>query len=224
MFLNWIALQGDSGIYINPNAGIIEPPAKTFELLRTGKSEDVRKIVATVAGSAAALTLVACGSSSEQSPNRVQAASAAASGVPSVGPTNPTQTPAPRPATVDLQVLKRNGAALVIAPVIVNGKTYQFIVDTGATATLVDTSYAKALGLKNSGKARIPVTGVTGSGSAYLATISNWKIGRASIPTSTVTVSTIRLGIGIVGLLGSDVLSTFGKVTIDYNAQKASLG
>jgi predicted aspartyl protease len=193
-----------------------------FELLSNGDLFDVRKLVL---AALAAVTLAACGSSAEQSPNRVQAASAVPkSAVPSVGPTNPTQTPAPRPATVDLQVLKRNGAALVIAPVVVNGKTYQFIVDTGATATLVDTSYAKALGLKNAGKAPIPVTGVTGSGSAYLATISHWKIGRASIPTSTVTVSTIHIGTGIVGLLGSDVLSTFGKVTIDYNAQKASLG
>jgi predicted aspartyl protease len=186
---------------------------------------DVQKLVLGVSVVAAALSLTACGSSAGQSPHGVQAASAAAkSGVPSVGPTNPAQTPAPRPATVDLQVLKRNGAALVIAPVVVNGKTYRFIVDTGATATLVDTSYAKTLGLKNAGKAPIPVTGVTGTGRAYLATISHWKIGRASIPTSTVTVSTIRLGVGLVGLLGSDVLSTFGKVTIDYNAQKASLG
>jgi predicted aspartyl protease len=194
-------------------------------LLNNGHPLYVRKIVFTVSAALVSLTLAACGSSAGQAPHRVQAASAAAkSGVPSVGPTNPTQTPAPRPATIDLQVLKRNGAALVIAPVIVNGKTYRFIVDTGATATLVDTSYAKALGLKNAGKAPIPVTGVTGTGSAYLATISHWKIGRASIPTSTVTVSTIRLGVGLVGLLGSDVLSTFGKVTIDYNAQKASLG
>jgi predicted aspartyl protease len=172
----------------------------------------------------AALTLAACGSSAAFSPSRVQAASGIPSAPPSVGPTNPSQSPAPQPATVDLQVLKRNGAALVIAPVVVNGKTYPFVVDTGATATLIDSSYAKILGLKKTKQAPIPVMGVTGSGSAYLATISNWKIGRATIPTSTITVSTIHLGVGLVGLLGSDVLSTFGKVTIDYNAQKASLG
>ncbi len=173
----------------------------------------------------AALSLTACTSSAEQSPNRVQAASVRPSStVPSVGPTNPTQSPGPTPTVVDLQVVKRNGAALVIAPVTVNGKTYLFVVDTGATATLVDSSYAKTLGLKSTGKAPIPVAGLTGSGQAYLATISHWKIGRANVPTSTVTVSTIHLGIGLVGLLGSDVLSTFGKITIDYKTQKASLG
>ncbi|HEX4431932.1 MAG TPA: retropepsin-like aspartic protease [Frankiaceae bacterium] len=173
----------------------------------------------------AALMLAACGSSTASSPSRVQAASAAGSSAPpSVGPTNPSQSPAPEPATVDLQVLKRNGAALVIAPIVINGKTYPFVVDTGATATLIDASYAKTLGLKKTKQAPIPVMGVTGSGTAYLATIAHWKIGRAAIPTSTITVSTLHLGAGLVGLLGSDVLSTFGKVTIDYNAQKASLG
>ena len=140
-------------------------------------------------------------------------------GAPPVGPTNPSQSPAPQPATVDLQVIKRNGAALVIAPIVINGKTYAFVVDTGATATLIDSSYAKALGLKKTKQAPIPVMGVTGSGSAYLATISNWKIGRAKIPTSTITVSTIHLGVGLVGLLGSDVLSTFGKVRSTQRAE-----
>ena len=120
--------------------------------------------------------------------------------------------------------LSATALPLVIAPIVINGQTHAFVVDTGATATLIDSSYAKALGLKKTKQAPIPVMGVTGSGSAYLATISNWKIGRAKIPTSTITVSTIHLGVGLVGLLGSDVLSTFGKVTIDYNAQKASLG
>jgi predicted aspartyl protease len=181
----------------------------------------------TIAGALVVLTLSvgACGPSAARTPSRIQAASAnPASSIPSVGPTNPGQSPTPRPATVDLQVLKRNGAALVIAPVTVNGKTYSFVVDTGATATLIDAGYAKTLGLRNTGRAPIPVMGVTGSASAYLATISHWKIGRAAIPTSTVTVSSIHLGVGLVGLLGSDVLSSFGKVTIDYNAQKASLG
>ena len=121
-------------------------------------------------------------------------------------------------------MVKRGGATVVLAPVVIHGRTYAFIVDTGATVTVVDQSYAAALGLKKTKAAPIPVVGVTGSGSAFLATISDWEIGRAKIPTSTITISTIHLGTGIVGLLGSDVLSTFGKVTIDYSSQKASLG
>jgi predicted aspartyl protease len=154
----------------------------------------------------------------------VATAPASPSAQASVGPTNPAQSPGPKPATVNLLVVKRNGAAIVVAPLVIHGKTYQFVVDTGATVTVIDQTYATQLGLTKTKAAPIPVTGVTGSGTAYLATVSDWQIGQAKIPTSTITVSTIHLGAGLVGLLGSDVLSTFGKITIDYSAQKAYLG
>jgi predicted aspartyl protease len=172
----------------------------------------------------------ACGSSTATSaaPSPTTSApvsAAAASTEPSVGPTNAAASPKPQPAAIDLQVIKQNGAAVVIAPVVIQGKTYAFIVDTGATATLIDSRYAKVLGLKRTKDAPIPVAGVTGSSTAYLATISNWSIGRAKIPTSTITVGTLSIGGGnLIGLLGSDVLSTFGKITIDYAHQKATLG
>ena len=184
------------------------------------------------------VVLAGCGSSTSTqpkqsptpSPKPATAVAATATPTPSltapatVGPTDPNQSPAPKPVSVDLQVVKRDGAAFIIAPVMIHGRTYQFIVDTGAEVTIVDQSYAAALGLKRTKNAPIPLAGVTGSGTAYLATVNDWGIGKAKIPTSTITVSTIHLGVGIVGLLGSDVLSTFGKITIDYNAQKASLG
>lgn len=171
----------------------------------------------------------ACGSSSKTpAASAIPSASvtaAVASAEPTVGPTNANASPNPQPAAVDLQIVKRNGAALIVAPVKIQGKVYDFIVDTGATATLIDSRFAKVLGLKKTKDAPIPVTGVAGSTTAYLATISNWSIGRAKIPTSTITVGNVGLGSSdLVGLLGSDVLSTFGKITIDYEHQKATLG
>ncbi len=196
----------------------------------------MRKSVLIVGG--LSLLLVGCGSSAStaaapatsvtSSPaaqaTAVATAPAGRSAQASVGPTNPAQSPGPKPATVNLLVVKRNGAAIVVAPLVIHGRTYQFVVDTGATVTVIDQTYATQLGLTKTKAAPIPVTGVTGSGTAYLATINDWQIGKAKIPTSTITVSTINLGPGLVGLLGSDVLSTFGKITIDYSAQKASLG
>jgi predicted aspartyl protease len=176
----------------------------------------------------------ACGSStatSARAPSTrsasatADAATATPTAEPTVGPTNTAASPNPQPAAIDLQVIKRNGAALIVAPVKIQGKTYRFIVDTGATATLIDANYAKVLGLKKTKDAPIPIVGVAGSSKGYLATISNWSIGRSKIPTSTITVGTLGLGAGdLVGLLGSDVLSTFGKITIDYDKQKATLG
>jgi clan AA aspartic protease (TIGR02281 family) len=172
----------------------------------------------------------ACGSStatSAPSPtsHHVSASTATATAEPTVGPTNAAASPSPKPAAIDLEIVKRNGEAIIIAPVEIQGKTYEFIVDTGATATLIDQAYATRLGLKKTKQAPISVAGVTGSAKAYLATISNWSIGRSKIPTSTITVGNLGLGSGdLVGLLGSDVLSTFGRITIDYDKQKATLG
>jgi hypothetical protein len=189
----------------------------------------MRKVSISMATAAATgLIVTGCGASTssnnaQSSPSR-SAAAAQLSAHPTVGPTKPGASPTPRPATIDLQVIKRYGEAIVIAPVVISGKTYPFVVDTGATATLIDQSYATKLGLKKLNKPPIKIAGVAGRGSAYLATISDWKLGRSNIPTSTITVSSLDLGPGLVGLLGSDVLSTYGKVTIDYSAQKASLG
>ena len=175
-----------------------------------------------------AVLVSACGSSSSSPAAATPSASvtvAGASAAPTVGPTDASASPNPQPAAVDLQIIKRNGAALIVAPVKVQGKVYDFIVDTGATATLIDSSFAKALGLKRTKAAPIPVNGVAGSTTAYLATISNWSIGRSQLPTSTITVGNLGLSSpDLVGLLGSDVLSTFGKITIDYDKQKATLG
>lgn len=180
--------------------------------------------LALVTGCGSATTASAPSSSAPSSRTVAPATAQAVSAPPTVGPTNPAQSPAPKPVSIDLQVVKRDGAAVIIAPVMIHGRTYQFIVDTGAEVTIVDQSYAAGLGLVRTKNAPIPVAGVTGSGTAYLATINDWGIGKSKIPTSTITISTINLGVGIVGLLGSDVLSTFGKITINYSNQTASLG
>jgi predicted aspartyl protease len=185
-------------------------------------------VVAAVAGLVGFTS--ACGSSTAVSSHATPTPSpsvtaAAPTAEPTVGPTNAAASPSPQPAAIDLQIIKRNGEALIIAPVVIRGKTYKFIVDTGATATLIDAAYVKELGLKRTSKAALPVAGIGGSTKVYLATISDWTIGRSKLPTSTITVGDIGLSGGdLVGLLGSDVLSTFGTVTIDYDKQKATLG
>lgn len=217
-------VSGHSGLWPDRWVHADDPGIKDL------KGDVVRKLVY-IAGGLALLT--GCGSATQAaapsspapaSRTVAPATAAAASVPPTVGPTNPAQSPAPKPASINLQVIKRDGAAVVIAPVVIHGRTYQFIVDTGAEVTIIDQNYAAELGLQKTKNAPIPLAGVTGSGTAYLATINDWQIGKSKIPTSTITISTINLGLGIVGLLGSDVLSTFGKITINYGNQTASLG
>lgn len=184
----------------------------------------MKRIAVGAAGAAALLTLAACGSSSSDAAAPVAAASARSS-IPTVGPVTPSATPSPKPASIPLRVVKEAGEALVLAPVTVKGKEYAFIVDTGASVTLVSESFAKEAGLEPNGKT-LPITGIGGGSAARLADVSGWSLGKAELPTITVGIgiSTFSPTAKIAGLLGSDVLSTFGKVTIDYSAAKAYLG
>jgi predicted aspartyl protease len=189
-----------------------------------------------------ALALAGCGSSSSssaspkavstvtsQSPSKAPAAAASdttaptASGTAAVGPVNPTASPKPKQTQVKLRVLKKGGATIALADVRINGQAFVFVVDTGATSTLVDKTVATALKLVPTGKS-VPISGVAGSGVAQTVRVTNWSVGDSKLPASNlVTLSGGGIG-GTAGLLGSDVLSRFGKITIDYANQVASLG
>ncbi len=198
----------------------------------------MKRLIALAASGAAAVSLAACGSSSSSAApssstptpsatvtSSTPAGAVSASSLQSVGPVSPSATAAPRPASIPLKILKEKGSTLIIAPVTVKGTEYAFIVDTGASVTLLSDTFAKEAGIKPNGKT-LPITGIGGGKEAQLADISGWFIGKAKLPTSTVGIATSTFSptSKIAGLLGSDLLSTFGKITIDYKNQTASLG
>jgi hypothetical protein len=140
-----------------------------------------------------------------------------------VGPVDPAQAPAPTPASVALEVVKRNGLTLVVAPVTVHGTEYQFLVDTGASSTLVTSDAASEMDLQSTGDSA-RARGVGGATTVRLAQISDWSLGGSRLPDSQLNVGSVDLPPGVSGLLGSDVLSTFGRVTIDYAGAHATFG
>jgi predicted aspartyl protease len=63
-------------------------------------------------------------------------------------------------ATAPLKVIKaRDGEVLAFARVIIHGRAFPFLIDTGSSKTLVDNALAKKLHLKTVGRP-IKVTGV----------------------------------------------------------------
>jgi hypothetical protein len=102
---------------------------------------------------------------------------------------------------------------------------FVFALDTGAATSLVTTSLAKQVGLAASGSTK--VAGVACSTSVRRASLSNWSVGGLALPQATVSVTNLggqQSSGGLQGLLGSDVLSKFGAITIDYAAGKLSVG
>ncbi len=118
------------------------------------------------------------------------------------------------------------GATLALLPVFINGQgPYAFALDTGASTSLIDKPLAEKLNLQVVGQAG-PVTGVTGSEQASLVNLQNWRM--ADVPLPAMSAITLDLtepsrGVGLAGLVGSDVLSQFGSITIDYQAQQLIL-
>jgi len=94
------------------------------------------------------------------------------------------------------------------------------VLDTGAESSLIDSTVARQAGLSVVGGPE-PISGVGGVQQAVPVQINKWSVGKLQLPPTTIDSASFqddRLGNGIVGLLGSDVLSQFGTVTINYSA------
>jgi hypothetical protein len=125
--------------------------------------------------------------------------------------------------TIPVQVLKgQDNSTLVEIPVFINGHgPYPFILDTGASISLIETPLAQRFGLPVVTGSRQKVSGVGGSSQAVLVRMSNWRVGKVTLPTTSIaraSAPNIQAGTGVDGLIGSDIWSTFGAITISYQS------
>ena len=128
-------------------------------------------------------------------------------------------------ATVPLVILKaKDGETLALARVIIHGRAFPFLIDTGASKTLLDVALARRLHLRSIG-GPIKITGVGCSETARKVRLSRWSIGGQPLPSVVATSSVIAGADGkAFGLLGSDVLSHFGAIGLDYAHGQLTLG
>jgi predicted aspartyl protease len=128
-------------------------------------------------------------------------------------------------STVPLVILKaKDGETLALARVVIHGRAFPFLIDTGSSKTLVDDALARKLHLRTVGRP-IKVTGVGCSEGARKVRLRNWSIGGQPLPNIVATSSGIAGANGhAFGLLGSDVLSHFGAISIDYAHGQLTLG
>lgn len=116
-------------------------------------------------------------------------------------------------------VTTKSRSTVALVPVYVNGRgPYAFALDTGASKSLIDTRLARELGLKSLG--RTPkLHGVAGSARGQRIHVVRWRAGGVGLHPETITSLPLagENGTGEAGLLGSDVLSRYGKIAIDYD-------
>ncbi|MFD1720565.1 retropepsin-like aspartic protease [Amnibacterium endophyticum] len=122
--------------------------------------------------------------------------------------------------TVPLQIVRQDGATLAIVPVMIDGKgPYPFVLDTGAATSGINQQLAQQLDLPETGQ-QAQVSGVTGSDRVPLVRIEQWSTHGVDLQPTSIGALPFSMGSGgnsrIAGLLGSDQLSRFGSITLDY--------
>jgi len=125
--------------------------------------------------------------------------------------------------TVPVHVVQgRSGAVMALVPVYIDSQgPYLFALDTGASVTAIDSALVDQLKLPVVGRGA-QITGVTGSETVRLVRLANWRAGDVPLPAITATDIPLPqqdVESGLVGLLGSDVLSQYGAITVDYERQ-----
>ncbi len=126
------------------------------------------------------------------------------------------------PSVVPIRVVR----AAIVANVCIGAQgPFPFLVDTGASTTLVGSSLAARLHLALLDGPRT-VSSFTCKRQISFAAVSRWSVGNMTLLPQTVEVGTVRSPAlpNLDGVLGSDTFSSFGAVRIDFLQQTLTLG
>lgn len=171
-----------------------------------------------------------CGGSAKQPTGTVAkspstGASTTAAGA-STTATGPSGSASPR-TVIPAVVGHAKGNVIASVKLTLKGRPYMFLVDTGAAKSIVDSAVAKALALPDRG-APTSTPSLCKLTSQPVA-ISDWKLGAAARPATTVfsfktNLSGLKIkGVPYGGSLGADMLSRFGTVTLDLPGKRLIL-
>jgi hypothetical protein len=135
---------------------------------------------------------------------------------------------APQPGSasvVPVRVVRYGGAEIVVNVCFGGQGPFPFLVDTGATTTLLDSSLAARLDMALV-DGPLAVSSFTCKRQISFASVSRWSVGNTTLLPQTVEVGTLQSPVlpNLDGVLGSDTLSSFGAVRIDYRQQTLTLG
>jgi Aspartyl protease len=126
-------------------------------------------------------------------------------------------------ATVPVGIVKEGRVRVVLVGVCIDGQgPFVFALDTGASSSFVAQALATRLNLPASGA--VVTTGVVGCRAAPVQPVgfASWSAGGLVLDPQSVVAGHLGKdddGLGLEGLLGSDVLSRFGAIRIDYRNQ-----
>lgn len=119
------------------------------------------------------------------------------------------------------------GSTILMVPVFFgDAGPFQFVLDTGASRTVLEPGLVDELGLSRGSDAE--GTGIGGGQfTASTVQVESWRVGDVQLQPRTVVTTDLpgvpAQGPQFRGLLGSDVLAGFGVIQIDYDGQILTL-
>ena len=125
----------------------------------------------------------------------------------------------------DVKIALAEKSGLMWIPVVVNGKTYDFILDTGASFTMVSQDLAKDMGAKIIGDS-VFVGGATGGGYGQRAFIENMSVGPVSLKNVIAFVCDNPSDddpLKVDAVLGMDFIERAVEIQIDLDAMTVTI-
>jgi predicted aspartyl protease len=125
-----------------------------------------------------------------------------------------------------LQAIPSRGARIgrIIAPVMINGHgPFHFMLDTGATRTVLSARVLRMLGITQNAEVQTTVLGVSGSTTAPTAHIDSLEAGALQFHDLQLPILAGPLLDGIDGILGADCLEN-EKITANFRGDRVSIG
>jgi hypothetical protein len=120
------------------------------------------------------------------------------------------------------------GSTILMVPVFLgDAGPFQFVLDTGASRTVIEPGLVDEVGLTRGSEAPGAAIGGGGEFNASTVEVQTWRVGDVELQPRTIITTELpsvpAQGPQFRGLLGSDVLAAFGVVEIDYDQQVLTL-
>lgn len=129
---------------------------------------------------------------------------------------------------IPIEIAEGRDASQILVPVTIgDSPQLRFVLDTGSAESVLDLETGQALGLDPIPGSEREITGAGAGSRAFEVAVEGWQLGDVPLEGGRLVVFDIPAPAGEArpdGLLGSNVLDDFGRVTIDYEGEELLLG
>ena len=131
------------------------------------------------------------------------------------------------PTVLPVRIVHLGKGAVALASVCIEGAgPFPFLIDSGSALSVVDKQLSQRFHLRQIATPE-QAAGIACSATVVPEQISNWSLSGLTLSAQEVidvSLPNLEKSQPLAGVIGSDVLSRFGSVRIDYRAQTLSLG